>query len=111
MNIRALMIAAFGSVVILAGSLTPTPTPLPIQAPVPIATWVAQGIPSDLVVTYHYDVSLLDGQDDIRITADGSATYRTPSKLPGQFAGKLSPDALKRVISACEEKRFFYNVG
>jgi hypothetical protein len=105
-NIRALMIAAFGSILVLAGCAAPPPTP------VLIATWVAQGIPSDLVIEYSGTNGVADLDLDVRIKADGSTTYHSSTyhrlTTPGQHAGKLTTDALKRVVLAFEEKRFFY---
>jgi hypothetical protein len=108
MNIRPLAVAAFVLVLVLAGCLAPTPS-IPTPTPVPIATWVAQGIPSDLIITYDMVIPLVDIQEAIRITADGSATYRRSNpRVTEQFQGKLSPEALKRVMLAFEEKRFFH---
>ena len=110
MNIRPLAIAAFVSVLIPAGCGAPAPTanPLPIPTPVPIATWVAQGIPSDLEITYdNFEGIYFD--EELRITADGSATYTIHSESSTlEYAGKLSPEALKRAVLAFEDRRFFY---
>jgi hypothetical protein len=102
MNIRALMITAFVAVLILTGCAS---------APGRIANLVAQGIPSDLEINYSYWEGYKLGGEAVHITADGSATYsQSPSDYGGvrkEFVGKLPPEALRRVVLAFEDKRFF----
>ena len=117
MDIRAMIMTAFTSAVILGGCMPPAlppvflPTPGPTPTPVPIATWVAQSIPNDLSITYSTSGGYKLGDRVIRIAADGSASdthypaYGEPLK---QFAGKLSPDTLRSVALAFEMKKFFY---
>jgi hypothetical protein len=110
MNIRA-MIGVFVSVLILAGCAAPAPpAPSTIPTSLPIATWVAQGIPSDLRIQYSYG-SRWDRGDELQIRADGTAEYlhwSADGHESTMFAGKLSPDVLRRAILAFEETRFFY---
>lgn len=94
----------------VATALPPTVVPAtPTEAP--IATWIAQGIPSDTLIEVTYISPMQrDSRESIQITADGSATYDYYSApgQPSRRAGQLSPETLKRVILAFEEKRFFY---
>jgi len=92
--------------------VTPSPS-LPVSQSVPtppIADWLVEGIPSDLVITYtygsHYDYS--DIVESIRITGDGHATRKCCTRdSPQRYEGQLSAEALKRVVKAFEENRFF----
>ncbi len=77
----------------------------------PLADWLVEGIPSDLVITYtygsHYDYS--DRAESIRISGDGHATRECCTRdSPQRYEGQLSAEALKRVVKAFEENHFFY---
>lgn len=87
----------------------PTPTPLAVSTPVPIATWVAQDIPSDLVITVEQSGSFGNEFDtNVRIGADGSATYIRDPAAADDGLRKLSPDALRQIVLAFAEHGFFY---
>jgi len=112
MNIRALTTAAFVSALILTGCPAPfsqSETSNPAPGPVPVATWVAQGIPGDLEIAYSYSYGHRLGGEAIQISADGTATYAysPDGEQEKRFAGKLSPEALRRVVLAFADKRFF----
>lgn len=143
MNNRALLLATFVAVLILAGCAssadrsetqgqapilvqrTPVPAAItqgPIPTAVPIATWVAEGVPEDTIIKYRFEygllvpVSQLYGDQlitavDKVIAADGTVTFTWQLNGPGKSRiierGQVSQDELKRLLLKFAEIDFY----
>jgi hypothetical protein len=104
MDIRALIMSTLGSALILGACMTPTP--------VPIATWVAQGVPEDTVIRYGFSEPLEALSVDVVITANGVFTVteqfggRGSSDIT-QSTGQFQQDELREILLKFAEIDFF----
>jgi hypothetical protein len=86
----------------------PTNTPTPTS--VPLATWIAEGVPEDLVISY--SSSGLAGTHSVTINADGivSSTLMVldwTGSLAANGTSEISQDELKQILHTFSNANFF----
>ena len=90
---------------------SPTTSP-PTPTPVPIATWVAQGVPEDTVINCEVQQTFRGDDASVTITADGTVnsvitTHDIYPPATAQGTGRISQDEVKRILLKAAEVDFF----